>query len=102
MKYFDKSRLSKQAHPTLKEATRPPTDLAGKAMEEITRQTSGLYLSTNERQRGQVKGQKATMSAIPGHVMSEGTNGEAGSVRRSPRLAKRARPLNDEVCIHGN
>ena len=96
MKYFDKSKLSKQAPPTSKEATPPATKSNGRAaVEEITQQASGLNIST-----GQIKGQKApptSMSAIPGHVISERTNGDAGSVRRSPRLAKRARPLSDEV-----
>ena len=98
MKYFDKSKLSKQVPPTLKEATPPTTKSSRKAaVEEITEQASGLNISAGQ---GQVKGQKApppSVSAIPGHVISERTNGDTGSLRRSPRLAKRARPLNDEV-----
>ena len=102
MKYFDKSKLSKQAPPTSKEATPPTTAKSnGKsAVDEITQKASGLNISAGQ---GRVKGQTQTpplassVSAIPGHVISEETNEDAGSVRRSPRLAKRARPLNDEV-----
>lgn len=101
MKYFDKSKLSKQAPPTSKEATTPITKSSGKAaVEEITQQASGLNISAGQQQQGLIKGQKApppSVSAIPDHVISERTNGDAGSLRRSPRLAKRARPLNDEV-----
>ena len=102
VKYFDKSKLSRQAPPTSKEATPPTTKSNGKAeVEEITQQASGLHISAGREQQGQVKGQKApppsSVSAIPHHVIGERTNGDAGSVRRSPRLAKRARPLNDEV-----
>lgn len=102
MKYFDKSKLSKQAPPTSKEATPPTTAKSnGKtAVDEIIQKASGLNISAGQ---GQVKGQiqapplASSVSAIPDHVISEGTNGDAASVRRSPRLAKRARPLNDEV-----
>ena len=104
MKYFDRSKLSKQAPPTSKEATPPTTKSNGKAaVEEITQQASGLNISARkQQQQGQVKDQKvpppSLVSAIPDHVINEGTNGDAGgSVRRSPRLAKRARPLNDDV-----
>ena len=103
MKYFDRSKLSKQAPPTSKEATPPIAKSNGKAaVEEITQQASGLNISARKQQQGQIKGQKvpppSSVSAIPDHVINEGTNGDAGgSVRRSPRLAKRARPLNDDV-----
>jgi hypothetical protein len=106
MKYFDKSKLSKQAPPTSKQAIPPTTAKSnGKAaVDEITQKASGLNISAGQ---SQVKGQAratspSSVSAIPDHVISEGTNGDAGSVRRSPRLAKRARPLNDDVSSNGS
>ena len=103
-KYFDRSQLSKPAPPTLKETT--PTNPVESEVNNITLQASSLDISSNP---GQVKGQKRTgqaptpppvshVSAIPVHVRSEGVNSDEGSgVRRSPRIAKRARSVIDEV-----
>lgn len=105
-KYFDRSQMSKPAPTTLKETT--PTNPAESEVNAITQQASALNISSNLGP-GQVKGQRRAgqtptpppashISAIPGHVRSEGVSSDEGSgVRRSPRIAKRARSVIDEV-----
>ena len=103
-KYFDRSQMSKPAPPTLKENS--PTIPAESEVNDITQQASALDISSNP---GQVKGHRRAgqaptsppashISAIPGHIRSEGVSSDEGSgVRRSPRIAKRARSVVDEV-----
>ena len=76
-------------------------------VDQITQQASSLDISSKQQVKGQRKAGQAPspppqVSAIPSHVKDDGgecgEGGEGGGgVRRSPRIAKRARSLVDEV-----
>ena len=102
MKYFDKSK----AAPPEDSQKATPTNQAESEVDEITQQASSLDISASHK--GQVKGQKRSdptppqVSAIPRHMTSDREDNSSGGdscVRRSPRLAKRARPIVDEVSM---
>ena len=91
--------MSKPVPPTSRETT--PTDLPDSGMNDITQQASTLDISSKGQRRA---GQAPTppiatqISAVPSRVRSEGVSGDGDAgVRRSPRIAKRARSLVDEV-----